>query len=251
MSKVLATPKQVERDVKVCKKIAVFGDSLLKGVQINPQNTRYHVNNNIAIEMIAEKHLLEIKNYSKFGLTITKGAALIKKRLNDSEVACDAIIMDYGGNDCDFDWKAISERPDDEHMPNTPIDIFVNTYHKIIEALKAKDILPILTNLPPLDARRFFHWFCNGLNKENVLKWLGGIDFIYRWQESYSRAIEKIAVETNALIVDLRGAFLTQKKLEALLCDDGVHPNTEGQKIITHALLAFFENAKIRGDIII
>lgn len=237
--------------MSIQKKVEVFGDSILKGIQLNPENMRYHVNNNIDIELIEKKHLLSISNFSKFGCTVTKGFALLEKRLKGSEPFCDAIIMDFGGNDCDFNWKAISECPDGEHFPHTPLDVFVDTYHKIIALLGKNGIRPIMTTLPPLDAHKFFNWFCKGLDKTNVLKWLGDVHRIYRWQERYSRAIEKIAAETNTLLVDLRGAFLVHRRLEHLLCEDGTHPNTEGQKIITKTLLEFIENAKIKGEILI
>ena len=237
--------------MSIQKKVEVYGDSILKGIQINPKNMRYHIDNNIDIAMIEKLYFLDIRNFSKFGRTITNGLALIEKRLKGEEPFCDAIIMNYGGNDCDFDWKAISEHPEDEHCPNTSLDVFVDIYRKIIELLKEKGIRPIITTLPPLDAQKFFHWFCKSLNKTNVLKWIGSVDVIYRWQENYSRTVEKIAAETNTLIVDLRGAFLKHRKLEHLLCADGIHPSTEGQRIITQAFLEFTEEAKIKGQILV
>ena len=237
--------------MRIYKKIEVFGDSLLKGIQINPKNMRYHVDNNIDVDGIEKAHSLSIKNFSMFGCTITRGFALIDKRLKNNDAFCDAIVMDYGGNDCDFNWKEVSERPNDEHLPNTPLDVFVDTYHKTINLLKEKGIRPILTTLPPLDAQRFFDWFCNGLNKANVLKWLESVETIYRWQENYSRTVERIAADTNTLLVDMRGAFLKHVRIKHFLCDDGTHPNTEGQKIITQAFLDFIENAKAQGAILI
>jgi len=231
------------------KRVEVFGDSLLRGIQLNPQSLRYHINNNIDIERIESAHFLDIRNFARFGCTVTKGLALIEKRLKGNEPFCDAIVMDFGGNDCDYNWQIISERPDDEHLPHTPLDVFAETYHKIIVLLKENGIRPILTTLPPLDAQKFFHWFCNGLDKPSVLRWLGDVHLIYRWQERYSRAVEKIAAETDTLLVDLRGAFLKHRSLEPLLCADGTHPNTEGQKIITQAFLEFIESAKVKGDI--
>ena len=233
--------------MEVRRKIEVFGDSLLKGIQLNPESMRYHVDNHIDVEGIEKTHSLSIKNYSKFGCTITKGYVFIQKRLQTDEVFCDAIVMDYGGNDCDFNWKEIAEKPDDEHLPNTPLDTFIDTYYKIICLLKEKGIRPILTNLPPVDAQRFFDWFCNGLDKANILKWLGGVESIYRWQENYSKTIEQIAIETNTLLVDIRGAFLKHRRIKRFLCKDGTHPNTEGQKIITEAFFEFIEQSKIRG----
>jgi lysophospholipase L1-like esterase len=233
----------------VHRNVEVFGDSILKGIQLDDASLRYHIDNNIDVQMIEKSYFLSISNFSKFGCTITKGLALIEKRLIGDKPRCDAIVMDFGGNDCDFDWKAVSERPEDEHYPNTSLEVFAETYRKIIMLLKEKGIRPIITTLPPLDSHRFFNWFCSGLDKANVLKWLGSVESIYRWQENYSRTIERIAAETGTLLVDLRGAFLKHRKLEQLLCADGTHPNTEGQRVITQAFLEFINKAKANGEI--
>ena len=230
--------------------VEVFGDSILKGVQLDDDNNHYHVDNNIDVEMLEKKFLLNISNFSKFGCTISKAFASIEKRFNSDKLKCDAIVLNLGGNDCDFDWKAVAENPEIEHEPNTPLDVFAETYRKMIEFLKANGIRPIITTLPPLDAQKFFNWFCGSLDKSaNVLKWLGSVEAIYRWQENYSRTIEKIAEETGTLLVDLRGAFLKHRRLEHLLCADGTHPNTEGQHVITQGFLEFIERASAGGKI--
>ena len=211
--------------------VELFGDSILKGIQIKPINKKYYINNEIDIDKLSEKYLLQVKNYSSFGCTVTKGNSLLKKRL-EKEIACDAIIMDYGGNDCDYNWKAISENPEGDFSPNTPIELFTETYCDIIDQLKNRGILPILTTLPPLQEENFFDWFCKDLNKTNILKWLGEIKNIYYHQEVYSKAIEKIALEKQVPLVDIRGAFLKAGNINELLCEDGTHPNTAGQKVI-------------------
>ncbi len=240
--------KEVISVVNIIKRIEVFGDSILKGIQINPSNARYRVDNHIDIETISSKHELVINNHSSFGCTITKGYEQLRKFLS-KDPKCDAILMDYGGNDCDFDWKAVSEHPEEEHQPHTPMQRFVETYREIIHFLKGKGIRPVLTNLPPLSPERFFHWFCQGLNKANVLKWLGSVNTIYRFQENYSRTVEKIARESEVQVVDLRGAFLQHRRIDHLLCEDGTHPNTEGQNVITKAFLEFAESMAARHRI--
>jgi len=224
--------------------VEVFGDSILKGIQLNYNNMRYYVDNHIDVVKMERKHSLDIKNFSKFGCTVTKGLKLIEKRVESDEPCCDAIVTNFGGNDCDFDWKAISECPEGDHQPNTPLDVFTETYRRIISLIKGKGIYPIITTLPPLDAHRFFDWFCKGLNKDNVLKWLGGVENIYRWQENYSKTVESISRETGALLVDLRSAFLKQRRVQQLLCYDGTHPNTAGQRVITQEFLDFIERVK-------
>ncbi|WP_313134648.1 SGNH/GDSL hydrolase family protein [Anaerocolumna sp.] len=210
--------------------VRIYGDSILKGIQINPVNKKYYVNNNIDVEKLSEKYSIEIKNYSRFGCTVTKGRNILKKSLENA--GCDAIVMDYGGNDCDYNWKEISEIPEGNYSPNTPIELFMETYYDIIDTLKKKGILPILTTLPPLEPQSFFNWFCRDLNKKNIMLWLGEIKNIYYHQENYSKIIEKIASDTQVPLVDLRGDFLKSGDVGALLCEDGTHPNTSGQKVI-------------------
>lgn len=218
--------------------IGLFGDSILKGIQINPVNKKYYVNNNIDAEILNKMYPIHIQNYSSFGCTVKKGSDLLKKRLAKN-LGCDVIIMDYGGNDCDYNWKAISEDPAGIHFPNTPVELFSEIYRGIIDTLKRNNILPILTTLPPLEPQRFFEWFCRDLNKENILAWLGDINTIYFHQESYSRTVEKIALETKVPLIDLRGAFLKAGNIKSLLCEDGTHPNTSGQKIIASSFYNF------------
>ena len=220
--------------------IGLFGDSILKGIQINPLNKKYYINNNINIEVLRKKYFINIENYSSFGCTVTKGSNLLEKRLK-KDLKCDTIIMDYGGNDCDYNWKEIAENPEASHSPNTPLDLFTETYCNMIETLKSKGIRPILTTLPPLDSQRFFEWFCKDLNKSNILRWLGEINNIYHHQEVYSKEIERIALIKNVPLIDLRGAFLKAGDVERLLCEDGTHPNTTGQKIIAASFCDFVE----------
>ncbi|MDR1531574.1 MAG: SGNH/GDSL hydrolase family protein [Clostridiales bacterium] len=224
--------------MQIIRKIEVFGDSILKGVQLNRQQ-RYCVDNHIDTDLLSRRFGLKITNRSKMGCTVIKGAEHIERFLR-GEPDCRAIVMDFGGNDCDFNWEKIAADPDGDYEPHTPLALFEDTYHRLIEKLKLCGIVPILTNLPPLEPQQFFDWFCRNLNKANVLKWMGGsITTIYRFQESYSRAVERIARSAAAPLADLRGAFLCHRRIDGYLCEDGIHPNTDGQGIITSAFMEF------------
>ena len=85
------------------------------------------------------------------------------------------VVLEYGGNDCDYDWAAISAHPQGIHQPHTPLPEFVRCCREMIRMLRARGILPIVMSLPPIDAQRYFDWFCRqGLDKPAVLRWLGG-----------------------------------------------------------------------------
>ena len=70
----------------------------------------------------------------------------------------------------------------------------------------------------------------------------GDANAIYRYQEKYSLAVERLARETDCPLVDLRSAFLEKRSLLPYLCEDGIHPNDAGQKLIHDALAAAAAN---------
>jgi lysophospholipase L1-like esterase len=227
--------------VRCLTNIQLFGDSILKGIQVNPTSKRYYTKNDIDLPMLSERFSLSIQNDSHFGCTVTKGDKILSRKL-ESGLNFDAVIMDFGGNDCDFNWNEIAANPDGNYQPNTPLPDFILEYRAIIQKLKANGIVPILTTLPPLEPQRFFDWWCQNLNKVNIMKWLGSITAIYSQQEKYSRQVEQLAKEENVPLVDIRGAFLNHGRIDTLMCEDGTHPNSEGQKIITEAFLNFFDS---------
>lgn len=224
--------------MKNIKNIEVLGDSILKGIQVNPVSKKYQTKNDIDFDMLSRRYALSIKNDSRFGCTVTKGARILLKKL-DTGLDCDAVIMDFGGNDCDYKWAEIAENPEGVFLPNTPLDQFIEVYTGLIKTLKERGILPILTTLPPLEPQRFFHWWCRNLNQENVMKWLGSINHISDHQASYSSAVEGLAAREHVPLVDIRSAFLRHGTILDLICEDGTHPNSKGQQMITEAFQTF------------
>lgn len=217
--------------------ISIFGDSILKGVRMLSGTTRYGTTDDIGLESIARQHDWIVDNRSRFGCTVQKGEVLLNRQLEKGEPPA-AVLLEYGGNDADFRWAEVAAHPFDEHLPNTPLSTFLETLRRMVETLRAHRVLPVLSTLPPISAERYLDWITrDGLSKENILTWLGDANAIYRYQEKYSRAIERLANEQGCYLVDLRSAFLEQRSLLPYLCADGIHPNDAGQKLI-HAVLA-------------
>ena len=216
--------------------ICILGDSIAKGVVFDAQRNRYTIANNNLGKQLAEMYDCSVTNLSKFGNTVTDGLARFEKQ-KDSLAECKTVIMNFGGNDSDFSWQEISAAPDELHQPKTPIDIFEQTYLKLIERVRKCGFTPVLLNLPPVDHTRYFAWISRELNADNILKWLGGTSaFIYRWHEQYSVAVHKIAQAANVKLIDNRSAFLQRRDYSCFLSDDGIHPNEEGYALIAEAV---------------
>lgn len=224
--------------MKRLTQIEVLGDSILKGIQPDPDTGRYGIKNDIDLPGLSREFALTVRNDSHFGYTVTRGGCLLERML-ERGLDCDAVVMDFGGNDCDFKWAEVAADPGAEHSPNVPPAEFLEKYRAMVRKLKDRGILPILTTLPPLEPQRFLDWWCRGLDKGAVERWLGGVCNIYAHQERYSCLVERLAREEQVPLVDIRGAFLEHGRLDTLICQDGTHPNSTGQKLITGTFREF------------
>jgi len=174
---------------------------------------------------------VNIKNYSAFGCTVSKGLAIIKRHGHEL-TRYHSIFLEMGGNDCDFAWNEIADNPEKAHAPKTPLGEFKRLYGQAIEEIRSNGGRPIILTLPPLEPTRFFNWVSRGINKENILKWLGDVDMIYRWQEMYNVEVMLLASKLAVPIIDIRSAFLRCNHYRDLLCSDGIHPNNNGYSLI-------------------
>ena len=170
--------------MKRVSQIQLLGDSILKGIQVEPATGRYVTRNEIGIPGLERDFGLTVKNGSHFGATVVKGERLLE-RLLERETPCDAVVMDFGGNDCDFRWDQVAADPEGDHRPNVPLEEFLGRYREMIAQLRLHGITPVLTTLPPLEPERFFSWWCGKLDQAAVRRWLGSLTNIYAHQENY------------------------------------------------------------------
>ena len=220
-------------------KFMISGDSISRGVIYDEQKGKYAVLAENYVSLLQTHLTGAVYNISKFGATITKGVTKLNQAFNKN--TADVVVIEYGGNDCDFDWLKIAQNPNDMHLPKTDINTFEQLLKDTLDFLKSKKSIPVLLTLPPLNADAYFKWVSNNnpLAESNILQWLGSITKIYWWQERYNAAIIKVAQETETKWIDIRGAFLQHTDFTKLLCKDGIHPNKEGHAMIANKILTY------------
>ncbi len=228
-------------------KIFVFGDSLMRGVMLDRDKKYVQLDNNCVNE-VSRSVRIEIENKSVFGMTAPKAFSRFFAGKNQS-FRKNAVLLEYGGNDCNFNWKEISAHPEGEHLPATDPVLFEKNLIDMTEAIKASGGSPVLMTLPPIHSERFLDWICrDGLNRENILKWLGDVEQIYRWQEKYDRAIERVSYHTRTPLLDVRDAFLNMRNYAACLCEDGMHLNDYGHRMLAHFLIGYANRYRYRFE---
>lgn len=218
------------------KKVIVWGDSVAKGVIYDEARARYALSPVTAASIAAERLGIELINRSRMGATVSDGEKIMTADLQRGLTA-DTAIIEYGGNDCDFDWRAVSEAPDAAHLPKTPAPAFSEKLRDIIARVGAAGIEPVLVTLPPIVSSRYFDFISRGLDPANILHWLGDKDHIYRYHERYSAMVAAIARECGCRLIDLRADFLALWQSDHLFCPDGIHPNVDGQRFMGEVLV--------------
>ncbi|MBQ7779939.1 MAG: SGNH/GDSL hydrolase family protein [Clostridia bacterium] len=226
------------KKIPIPKSFVIFGDSIGRGVMYDPSTDSYETDRGFVAML--EKHWgIRAVNYTRFGQTISKGLKMLEKKL-ESIRACDFVFLEFGGNDSDYDWKAIASDPEAFYEPKTALSEFVSLYKKLIKTVRDAGLTPIVLNLPPIDHDMYFDRVRHGCNGDNILRWLkGDKTTISRWHANYSAEINKLCREIGAKLIDIRSAF-EGRELSELLCPDGIHPNENGHKLICEKILNEF-----------
>lgn len=219
----------------------IFGDSVLRGVFLDEAAGGYRMHRGRFEEAINRFHI-DIQNNSRFGFTVERGAALIRETVTPEEHP-EFVFLEYGSNDCNFDWEKVAAAPNEEHLPVTPEKKFLLIYGELIDYVTECGSVPVIVLPTPIDSEKFLTWICRkGLSRENILHWLGSAEMIYRWQEYYTGMCERLAWEKDCLMIDLRTPFLTRHDYDKLICADGMHPTEKGHRLIDETFCRFWED---------
>lgn len=227
--------------IKESYDLVAFGDSISRGVVYDIDKSKYSSIEDCFVNLVGNSVKGTMYNAGRFGSTIMRG----KNRMQNAIIkkTPDIVLIEFGGNDCDFNWNEIAHSPDTKHMPNTDILTFGNVLTNMIDAMKKSNIIPVLMTLPPLDYRRYFYWVTKGdiYAEQNILRWLGTEKNIYYWHQSYSDIITQVANSTKTILMDVRSEFLKYSDYNKFLCIDGIHPNEAGHSLIAGTILSFIK----------
>ena len=219
--------------------IYLLGDSLSKGIMFDKEKGRFSLLRESFYNLLRPMFNTEVINLSRLGRTLSDARAALEQQLKLRKPR--AVAIELGGNDCDFDWEQVAKEPQGSHECKTPFAQFEQGIRDMVTRLRRENIVPVLINLPPIDADRYFRFICKEDPKmeKGILSFLGSITHIYWWHERFSSVIGKIAEEMGTRFIDIRGSFLYQEDYREFICDDGIHPNERGHKLIAECIHDF------------
>lgn len=215
-------------------KLIIYGDSILRGITYSAERRAHYLCRGHRLESVRELGI-ELINKSRMGATIPYGLQMI----DETQELCErgsTVLLEYGGNDCDFLWNEVSANPSGSYAPRTPEQEFIRDYRIAIQRVRERGAHVMLATLMPLDAEKYIAYICRGRSYDNIMHWLGDVSMLYRYQEHYNRIVEDIAREEDVPLLDLRGAFLLSHRYKDLIADDGIHPTDAGHDLIEQVL---------------
>ncbi len=229
--------------------IGVWGDSVLKGVVQDELRGTYRLLADSCVNLFEKTRNIEVINRARFGSTVTKGYEQLKKAL-EGGLSCDLVLLEYGGNDCDFNWQAVSDDPLAPHQPHTPLPEFVRTLQDMVTLLRAHHIRPALMSLPPISGSRYLDAIVSrGPDRQRLLQFLGSEQQIYQYHEWYSLQVTRLAGRMRCAYAPVREAFLAHGRCQDLLCADGIHPNEAGHRLMQQVFSDLHGQLTRRGNL--
>ena len=192
----------------------IYGDSLLKAT-VPDAAMRYHFHlSEVMAQYPTER--LEVVNRAKMGSTISKGLSLV-----EHDVA----------RGMDARWAGIAADPEGDHRPRTELPEFLSKLKQTVTELARVGVQPVLMTLPPIDGARYLDYICRGgLSRDSIMRWLGDVGCIYRYQELYSDTVASFAMREGLPLIDVRRRFLPQRDLSELISADGIHLTMPGYR---------------------
>jgi acyl-CoA thioesterase I len=236
------TAMDEEREAGALKErytIVVYGDSISRGIIFDEIKQKHALLLDSFSNLLREHLKGVVYNAAKFGSTLVEGLQRLQNDVLRRKP--DIVLIEFGGNDCDYQWDKIAEDPLHEFHPNTECTKFYELLSGLVVKLHRLQIVPVLVTLPPLDPDKYFKWISHNSEqaKSNILQFIGSVSHIYAWHERYNAAVLRVAEETKTRLIDIRSAFLEKDDYTTLICGDGIHPNKAGHKVIAEKILQY------------
>ena len=169
--------------------VQIYGDSILKGVQLDQANQNIFFRRKIIWNAGANTSPSPCRTIPNLAAPWKKAFKLSGANWRNGKKPRAAIQW--------FFWNTAATTPTMIGRRLTPILPGLPSPHGTsgvspgasghVEFVREQGMTPVMMNLPPVDSIKYLNWLCRsgtGIQKENLLQWLRDPEIIYRHQES-------------------------------------------------------------------
>ncbi|WP_077619308.1 SGNH/GDSL hydrolase family protein [Bacillus sinesaloumensis] len=219
-------------------KVVCFGDSLTRGVSFVKGRMRILKENYPAFLQQIAPEQVTVLNKGVFN----DNSDLLLSRVEKDVIAeqPDFVIINIGGNDCNFKWNEVAEKPEDEHQPIVPIERYMENLKQLIHRIKEANITPVLMTLPPLDPVRYYRLLAQNYGS-SISHWISLQGGIEHWHGLYNRSLNLLAEQLHVPKIDVRAAMMQLGDVTDFISDDGIHLTGKGYKTMSSEIFSTFK----------
>lgn len=213
----------------------IFGDSLMRSVM--PERAGdYHANEYIGFPEMEKEYGITIKNYAMPTFT-TERVLMWAKATMERELAAgnipDAVIIECGGNDCDFDWKFFVESEGERYEHRCSLEKFSRDYRELISLFIEKGISVIVAAAPHIATEKYLDYIKNAdENIKRLEEKLPKPDEMRALYLEYEKQMFLAAEEADCDVIWLQEYFEELDNPAKYFSADGMHPNVQGYELI-------------------
>jgi lysophospholipase L1-like esterase len=216
-------------------KIVCFGDSVTRGITCLRGRLRILKENypSLLQTMLGDPGKIEVINKGVFN----DNSDLLLERVEKDVLAVfpDLVLIEIGGNDCNFRWDEVAARPDDEHSTIVPLQRYLQNVQRLMQRIRNGGAFPVLLSILPLDPQRYYRSLVR-VYGTSIAHWIALCGGIAHWHGLYNYELRQWAEKSGTPFLDVRTAFKKAGPLSLLLSEDGIHPTAEGYAAMAFAV---------------
>ncbi|RYL93146.1 GDSL-type esterase/lipase family protein [Sporolactobacillus sp. Y61] len=222
-------------------RIVCFGDSVTRGITCARGRFRIIKDNYPAL---LQRFLGEDDEVINKGVFNDNSDLLVKRLDKDVlQLHPDLVLINIGGNDCNFRWDQVAQLPDEEHIPIVPLDHYLSNIRVIVERIASAGAVPVILSLLPLDPVRYYRSLMKHYSHA-IGHWIGWCGGIEHWHGMYNRALKDLVKKINVPCVDIRSAFKLKGNFSDLINEDGLHPTSKGYHALAEIIFSNMPHLK-------
>ena len=220
-------------------KLVVFGDSILKGVITIPDSkSLFDVTQNDSLSLAQKKLGFELDNRSIYGNITSKGLVKLQKyfeKCSSGEIeAADFCVIEFGSNDCDYDWRTLVQK--------VSLEQYLENLNQMVALCRQNKVTPLMMGPIPYVCDDWFKTIIKGHDEAAILEFLGGTaETLGKNQLVYKNAQKDFVQKNNVQFLDPWELFAGHKEL---MCYDGIHPNEKGYEVLAEGWVNFLSEVR-------
>ncbi|MFD1677400.1 SGNH/GDSL hydrolase family protein [Alicyclobacillus fodiniaquatilis] len=222
-------------------RIVCAGDSLTRGVTFvhdRPRIVRDNYPSLLQAALRGEKKV-EVLNRGAFN----DNSDTLLARLDKDVLALqpDVVLVEIGGNDCNFRWGEVAASPEANHQPYVPLRRYIDNVTNLVKRIRDIGATPIFLTLVPLDPVRYYQYLAKAFGKQ-IAHWIalcGGIEY---WHTGYHHALRQRLRELQVSEIDVREQDGQVVNWQDMLSEDGIHLTASGYQALSRVVFLALHN---------